>query len=162
MAAMAPIELDDVDRGILHMLQQDARNNSATQIADAVGVAPNTVRNRIDRLEEHGVIQGYHPQIDYERAGYQLRVIFTCTVPVAERHEFADSALGIEGVVGVTESLSGYENLAVEAVGETSDELTRIAAELEELGPVIRDERFVKNSRVQPFDQFGLDDVEEA
>lgn len=154
------MELDDVDRGILHMLQQDARNNSASQIADAVGVAPNTVRNRIERLEENGVVNGYHPHIDYERAGYQLRVVFTCTVPVAKRQEFGDGALGIEGVVAVTESLSGYENLAVEAVGETSDELTRIAAELEELGPVIRDERFVKNSRVQPFDQFGREVVE--
>lgn len=137
--------------------REDARNNSATQIADAVGVAPNTVRNRIERLEENG----YHPHIDYELAGYQLRVIFTCTVPVAKRREFADSALGIEGVVAVTESLSGYENLAVEAVGETSDELTRITAEVEELGPVIRDERFVKNSHVRPFDQFGPEDAEE-
>jgi DNA-binding Lrp family transcriptional regulator len=155
------MELDDVDRGILHMLQEDARNDSATQIADAVGVAPNTVRNPIERLEENGVIQGYHPHIDYEQAGYQLRVIFTCTVRVAKRREFADSALGIEGVVAVTESLSGYGNLAVEAVGETSDELTRITAEVEELGPVIRDERFVKNSHVRPFDQFGPEDAEE-
>lgn len=158
---MVPSELDDVDRGILHMLQQDARNHSASLIADEVGVAPNTVRNRIERLEENGVIQGYHPQIDYERAGFQLRVVFLCTARVSDRGDLADRALDVEGVVGVTEILSGTENLLVETVSDTSDDLTRIAAEFEELGLDIRDERFAKNTRVQPFDNFGVEIVEE-
>lgn len=59
-------ELDELDRGILHCLQEDARNNSAADIAEKVGVTANTVRNRIQRLEEEGVIQKYTPIIDYE------------------------------------------------------------------------------------------------
>ncbi|NHN48943.1 Lrp/AsnC family transcriptional regulator [Halostella sp. JP-L12] len=158
---MEPPDLDDVDRGILHMLQLDARNNSASVIADEVGVAPNTVRNRIDRLEAAGVIRGYHPHIDYERAGFQLRVVFVCTARVAERGDLADRVLDVEGVVGVTEILSGTENILVEAVSDTTDDLTRIAAGLEDLGLEIRDERFVKNARVQPFDNFGVDEARE-
>lgn len=158
---MAPPELDDVDRGILHMLQEDARNNTASHIAETVGVAPNTVRNRLERLEDQGIIQGYHPHIDYERAGYQLRVMFVCTVSVSNRREFADDALGIEGVVQVVETLSGQDNLAVEAVGETSDEITEIATHLEELGCTIENEWFIKSTRVQPFDNFGAEVVDE-
>lgn len=158
---MQSFELDDVDRGILHMLQEDARNNSASDIADEVGVAPNTVRNRINRLEEQGIIEGYYPHIDYERAGYQLRVIFVCTVPISDRRTFADDALATEGVVQVIEILSGRENLAVEAVGENSDDLTTIASQLEALGCEIGDEWFLKNTRAQPFDHFGIEAVEE-
>ena len=158
---MSAFELDEVDRGILHLLQEDARNNSPATIADEVGVAPNTVRNRIERLEERGVIQGYHPHIDYERAGYQLHVIFVCTVPVSERRTVADEAFDVEGVVRVTEILSGRENLAIEAVGEDSDDITAIATALEDCGCDIADEWFVKNARVQPFDHFGLDATEE-
>ena len=154
-------DIDDVDRGILHMLQQDARNHSASAIADEVGVAPNTVRNRIERLEEGGVIQGYHPHIDYERAGFQLRVIFVCTSRVSERGGLADRVLDTEGVIEVTEILSGTENLLVETVSDSSDDLTRIASELEDFGLDIRSERFVKNTRVQPFDNFGVEEVEE-
>jgi DNA-binding Lrp family transcriptional regulator len=104
---MNPPELDAVDRGILHMLQQDARNNRASDIADAVGVAPNTVRSRIERLEENGVIEGYHPHINYERAGFQLRDVFVATVPIGRREELAEPSLDVEGVIQVVEILSG-------------------------------------------------------
>jgi len=158
---MEPSEIDDVDRGILHMLQRDARNHSASDIADEVGVAPNTVRNRIERLEAAGVIQGYRPHVDYERAGFRLRVVFVCTSPVWERDDLAARVLDIDGVVDVTEILSGAENLLVETVSDTSDDLTRIASELEDLGLDMRNELFVKNTRVQPFDNFGVDGADE-
>lgn len=158
---MSSLELDDVDRGILHLLQEDARNSVATAIADEVGVAPNTVRNRIERLEEAGVIEGYHPQIDYERAGYQLHVLFICTVPVSERRTLVGKSLEIDGVIEVTEALSGHQNLIVEVVGADSDDLTAIAEQLEALGIEIDNERFLKDVRSQPFDHFGVDVVEQ-
>lgn len=158
---MSSFELDEVDRGILHLLQEDARNNSPATIAEEVGVAPNTVRNRIERLEEHGVIEGYQPHINYERAGYQLHVIFVCTVPVSDRRSIADDALAIDGVVRISEILSGRDNLAIEAVSEDSDDLTEIASQLETVGCDIDDEWFLKNTRVQRFNHFGTDVVEE-
>lgn len=157
---MAAIDLDDVDRGILHMLQEDARNSVAADIAEEVGVSPNTVRSRIERLEEADIIQGYHPDIDYERAGYLLHIIFVCTVPVSKRAEIAEKALKIEGVVEVTEILSGHQNLTVKSIGENSDEITAIAEQLEELGLEITNERFIKNVRPQPFNHFGRGAVE--
>lgn len=153
---MNSFELDDVDRGILHLLQEDARNNSASNIAEEVGVAPNTVRNRLEQLESAGVIQGYTPHIDYERAGYHLHVKFICSVPVSDRNAFADDVLGIEGVVRVVEILSGRDNLVIEAIGENSDDLTAIASQLESIGVEINGEQFVKSSHVQPFDHFGV------
>ncbi len=159
---MVPHELDEVDRGILHMLQEDARNNVASTIAEEVGVSPNTVRNRMERLEKAGIINGYHPQIDYERAGYQLHVVFVCTVPVSDRKRLADESLGIEGVIKVCEVLSGHRNLTIEAVGSDSDDLTAIAERLEALGIEIHDERFLKNVRTQPFNHFGADVIEDG
>lgn len=158
---MAQSTLDDVDRGILQLLQEDARNNVASDIATKIGVAPNTVRNRIERLEAAGVIQGYHPTIDYERAGYQLHVIFVCTVPISKRETVANAALDIEGVIEVTEILSGHQNLEIEAIGSDSDDLTAIAEQLEEIDVNILDERFVKNVRPQPFNHFGGDIIDD-
>ncbi|WP_435177009.1 AsnC family protein [Halorussus sp. AFM4] len=40
---MGSYELDDVDRRILHLLQQDSRGTSTETIGDQVGVAASTV-----------------------------------------------------------------------------------------------------------------------
>ncbi|PSP52404.1 hypothetical protein BRC67_04665 [Halobacteriales archaeon QH_3_68_24] len=69
-------DLDNVDRGILYMLQEDARNTTSEDIADKTGVSASTIRNRLERLEDDGVIRGYHPEIDYEAANLPLRVMF--------------------------------------------------------------------------------------
>jgi DNA-binding Lrp family transcriptional regulator len=45
------------------------------EIAEEVDVSASTVRNRIDRLEEAGVIEGYYPKINYERANFPLHVL---------------------------------------------------------------------------------------
>lgn len=56
---------DNIDLRILEMLHQDARVANAA-IARDVGLAPSAVFQRIKKLEEAGVIQGYHARIDPE------------------------------------------------------------------------------------------------
>ncbi|MDX1645856.1 MAG: Lrp/AsnC family transcriptional regulator [Longimicrobiales bacterium] len=55
--------LDDIDRSILQLLKDDARIANAA-IARAVGLAPSAVFQRIKKLEEQGVIRGYHAHLD--------------------------------------------------------------------------------------------------
>lgn len=156
---MPELALDDVDRGILYMLQQDARNNVASAIAEEVGVAPNTVRSRIERLESTGVIERYLPQLNYENAGYQLRVLFLCTVQIGERRDRAEEVLEIDGVVSVTEILAGRHNLTIEAIGVDTDDITTTAKMIEQRGIEIYDERLVKRVRSTPLGHFqdGVD-----
>lgn len=152
--------LDDVDRGILHLLQQDARNHSATDIAEEVGVTANTVRNRIRRLEERDIINGYVPLIDYEQADYQLEVDVICTASINERSSLAQQALEVDGVVHVRERMTGRQNVIVTAIAAESADLTVIATRLDDIGLTVEAEELVKNNYVQPFDHFGADAVE--
>jgi DNA-binding Lrp family transcriptional regulator len=48
--------LDDVDRGILQLLQRDTRNATAVEMGAQIGVSDGTVRNRIAKLEREGII----------------------------------------------------------------------------------------------------------
>lgn len=68
---MSDSPLDAVDRRILYLLQEDARYNTATEIAKQLDVSTNTVRNRIERLEEEGVVRGYNVDLDYAEAGFR-------------------------------------------------------------------------------------------
>lgn len=55
--------LDDTDLRILQLLQRDARIANAA-IARDVELAPSAVFQRIRKLENEGVIQGYHARLD--------------------------------------------------------------------------------------------------
>lgn len=90
-------EIDATDRGILYLLQQDAREATTTGIGKQVGVSASTVRNRIESLEERGIIRGYVPIVDYEAAGFQLRILFTCTTSIQPSEALVDEVLDQHG-----------------------------------------------------------------
>lgn len=158
---MTKSEMDEVDRGILHLLQEDARANSAADIAEVVGVTANTVRNRINRLQDRGVIRSFVPILDYEQAGYQLTVVIICTASVPDRPALASQAMNLEGVVAVRELMTGKRNVHIMAVAAEGEEITSIANQLTEMGLSIESEELVKNDFVQPFSKFGIGSIDQ-
>ena len=64
-------ELDDTDRGILTMLQEDCRSALA-RIGEHVGLSAPSVLERIKKLEAAGVITGYHATLDARRLGFDV------------------------------------------------------------------------------------------
>ena len=152
------VQLDNVDRGILHELQLDARNRTAQEIADKVDVSASTVRNRIDQLEAEGIIEGYHPKIDYETADLPLQVLFVCSAPPTERADMVEQVLDIRGVVDVRETLTGHRNLYVEAVGTGTSDTVRITDAIHDMGLSIESSEILSQRRVQPFNHFFFTD----
>lgn len=146
--------LDDIDRSILYHLSRDARRNSATDIADHVRVSAQTVRNRIKQLEESGVIKGYHPQIDYERADGLLTNLFMCTTSASDRERLARQALQIPGVVNIREIMTGHTDLRITTLGQDTDELSQIARAITDLGIDIEEEDLVRREHFTPYRQF--------
>lgn len=147
--------LDDVDRGILHLLQRNARDLTPVDMAKELPVSDGTVRNRIERLEADGVIEGYVPRIDYDRAGFPLRAVFTCTAPVDDQEAVAREALDVDRVVAVRELLAAGGNVEVTAVGTDVDDLLAVCRRLAELGLDVDRQTLVRNAYVRPFDRFG-------
>jgi len=151
---MGTVSLDDVDRGILFVLQRDARNTTIDEIATEVDVSASTVRNRIDQMETEGVIEGYYPKIDYERANFPLHVLFVCSAPAERREELAAEALQSQGVVDVRELLTGMENIHIEAVATDTRDLTDISNDLSKVGFEVVSSEIITNHSVRPWSEF--------
>jgi Lrp/AsnC family leucine-responsive transcriptional regulator len=77
--------LDDINWKLLRLLQQNARS-SFSELGRAVGLSPPAVAERVRRLEEAGVISGYHAQVDPAKAGLPL-LAFMRLAEVGERGE---------------------------------------------------------------------------
>ena len=63
--------LDEIDRNILRILQNDART-SYREIQDKLGISIGTIHNRISKLKKNGVIEGYTLRLNNEKLGYKL------------------------------------------------------------------------------------------
>ena len=68
------MELDATDRALLVLLSNDARV-SHRSLARSLGIAQGTVMNRIRRMEEQGVIQGYSVTLDPVQLGWSLTIM---------------------------------------------------------------------------------------
>ncbi|SHH60125.1 Lrp/AsnC family transcriptional regulator [Cognatishimia maritima] len=65
--------IDNIDRRILHALQQNAAL-SQRDIADKVGLSQNALWRRLKRLEESGILQGARMRLDASKLGLDLTV----------------------------------------------------------------------------------------
>ena len=154
-------ELDDIDRSILYLLQRNARGTTAEEMADKTGVSASTIRNRIDRLEDDGIIKGYHPEIDYEEANLPLQVTFVISAKPTRLPEFSEQIRQIQGVIDVREMLTGRRNIHVDVVGTSTADITRITDAIHELGVEIESSEMMRRRHVQPFNHFFLQGTED-
>src|SRR5688572_29877215 len=63
--------LDDVGLQILHELQENARI-SLSEIGRRVGLTPPAVAERVRRMEDSGIITGYHAQVNPAKLGLPI------------------------------------------------------------------------------------------
>lgn len=154
-----PYQLDQIDQGILHLLQQNARDTTAEEIAEQVDVDPSAVRDRIDKLEVDGVIESFQPEVNYEKAGLPLDVLFVCTAAPAELSTVDSQVLDLSGVVEVTKLTTDRRNLHVRAVNTTTGGVQRTFEDLYSLGVEVEDMGLVSQTCRQPFDHFGREVV---
>lgn len=64
-------DLDDTDRRLLSLLQEDDRAALA-ELSKTLGVPASTINDRIKRLVRRGIIAGFHARISSEALGLNL------------------------------------------------------------------------------------------
>ncbi len=72
------MEFDAVDRSILEILQEDGRASHAG-IAKRVGLSAPAVGDRVRKLEQLGVIRGYHADVDPQALGLGISAFVAIT-----------------------------------------------------------------------------------
>ncbi len=67
-------KVDQLDLDILKELRQDGRQ-SYRKLAGKLNVATGTVQARIKRMEDSGIITGYHAGINFAKIGFNITAI---------------------------------------------------------------------------------------
>ncbi|WP_121821221.1 Lrp/AsnC family transcriptional regulator [Halostella salina] len=91
------MELDETDREILRILQADART-PFSEVAREIDMSSATVHDRVSRMEEAGVIEGYHAEVDPRAVGLGISAVVGLRVEQGREQDTLDRLQEIEGV----------------------------------------------------------------
>ena len=93
-------QIDQFDRKILSLLQEDARLTN-NDLSERVNLSPSQCSRRRQRLEEAGLIKGYRAVLDRERLGFPLVNVISVTLATHNRdnaRRFAELLRGLPEV----------------------------------------------------------------
>ena len=76
-------DLDDIDRDIIRILQENAKT-SYREINDKLGISIGTIHNRINKLENSEIIEGYTLKLNNIKLGYKFT--FLIRVQIDGKH----------------------------------------------------------------------------
>ncbi len=93
--------LDEIDTQILELLQDNGRMKR-NEIAEHVGLSLPSVSERMRKLEERGVIEGYHASLSPKRLNYDIAAFIRVRVDGSKNYEaFIERATAMPEVLEV-------------------------------------------------------------
>jgi Lrp/AsnC family transcriptional regulator for asnA, asnC and gidA len=114
--------VSDTDRAIIRSLQQNARMSYA-EVSRATGIPESTVRRRLDRLQQRGVIE-FAMLADPSRLGYDLRVMIGLKVELQQVEQIAATLRGMKEVTFAA-FLTGNFDITIHVVVRSQEALVR-------------------------------------
>ena len=120
--------LDDTDLAIVRALQANARA-TYTEIGRVVGLSAASVHERVHRLEDRGVIRGYHAEVDPELLGLDVLSLVS-VLPSDSMDAATEAALAGIPQVETAFTVAGEDShllvVRTRSIAELSDVLQRL------------------------------------
>ncbi|MEH6677570.1 Lrp/AsnC family transcriptional regulator [Phenylobacterium sp.] len=120
--------MDETDRQLLALLRADARASVAS-LAERLKVSRGTVQNRIDRMRQRGVIQGFTVRTRPDVEAQRVRAVMTISVEGESSPRVVRALQGFAEVVAV-HTTNGRWDLVAEL---DTDSLAAFSAALDEI-----------------------------
>lgn len=108
------VKIDTLNWSILSALQKNSRASFAS-IGREVGLTPPAVAERVKKMEDLGVIEGYHARVTHTMAGYQLKAIITLKAFMGKLRPFLALIKTLDEVSNCYR-ITGNENIIMEVV----------------------------------------------
>ena len=108
------MSVDSINSKILKCLQQNARLSNA-EIGRQVGISSPAVSERIKKMEDLGIIEGYKTIVSPFEIGYQLKAIITLRAFMGKLKPFLDKVKTYDEVINCYR-ITGDENIVMEVV----------------------------------------------
>ena len=134
---MQKINVDNISLKILGLLQENARM-SYTEIGQRIGMASTSVKERIEKMEDSGVISQYTIKLDNEKLGYPINAIITvsCSGAYTPKEQVIVDMLSEYPQVLEVLRISGKNDFLVKVCVQSMEEYKEINDKLGKFGQI--------------------------
>jgi Lrp/AsnC family leucine-responsive transcriptional regulator len=124
--------MDRYDKKILSALHENARISYA-ELARRVNLSAPAVADRVEKLEQAGVITGYHARINPARIGYPIQCLIELTVKHQDYFNVLEKMCTMPEVIECF-SVTGTSGLMLKVAVDTMPSLQALIARLMQYG----------------------------
>jgi Lrp/AsnC family leucine-responsive transcriptional regulator len=129
--------LDNTDLKILDILQNKGRTKR-NELAEAVGLSLPSVSERLRKLEEQGIIRGYHAHLDPARLGKDITAFVLVTVDSSRHYQaFLDHANANDDILEV-HAVTGEGTHLLKIRTENTRSLEKLLSKIQAWAGVVR------------------------
>ncbi len=129
------VGVEDLDRQILRLLASDGRM-SYTDLGRATGLSTSAVHQRVRKLEERGVVQGYAAVVDPQAVGLPLTAFISVTPLDPAAPDDAPDRLVNLAQIESCYSVAGEESYILKVRVPTPGDLEALLAEIRSIANV--------------------------
>ncbi|WP_134669764.1 MULTISPECIES: Lrp/AsnC family transcriptional regulator [unclassified Amycolatopsis] len=126
------MDLDDVDRHLLELLQSDGRL-TFSELGRRVSLSAPAVTERVRRLEQRGVITGYAARVDPEKLGRPIQAIVRVRVRSLDGPRFRETILPLPEITDA-DHVTGDECWQLRVHCRTTAELEHFVEQAQRYG----------------------------
>lgn len=130
-----PFALDAIDRQVIEFLQQDAKI-SLKSVGEQVGLTAPAVMERVRKLENAGVITGYHACINAEAIGIDISAFIGVAVKDPEKLTKIEQLIGDMPPVMECHHVTGGHTLLLKVKVRNTRSLERLISRVRSLDGV--------------------------
>ena len=130
--------LNKTDKKLISLLRVNART-SVSDLAKKIGVSRTTVQNRLDRLEQSGVIAGYTVTLKPEVEKSQIKALMLITAEGKEEGKVIDVLRGFPSIIEIY-STNGHWDLMVEVQTDSLIDFHEVLAQVRVIPGVLTTE----------------------
>lgn len=138
--------MDDIDRKILKIMQENARTSLKT-IAEKTFLSSPAVSARIEKLEKDGVIAGYHALVNSTKLGYHIIAFINLDVMPEDKPRFYAYAEEVPNVLECS-CVTGDYSMLMKVAFPSTMELDLFIGQLQKFGKTST--QIVFSTRVGP------------
>ncbi|MCF8243082.1 MAG: Lrp/AsnC family transcriptional regulator [Melioribacteraceae bacterium] len=129
--------LDDIDIKILNMLQENGRTKR-NQLAEAVGLSLPSLSERLKKLEDHKVIEGYYTKLDRKIFGFDIMAFILVVMDSSKNYSSLTDKVSETPEILECHSILGEGSHIMKALVEDSAALEKLLGKIQSWPGVTR------------------------